>query len=130
MDYEARLSVYRESVLWPDLGLRRFAWNNLSSKFEAHPEYPGTYDDFQLFDEGVWRIALGYPTESVPGFIEARERLIRKAMVYADKPHEASDAVAGSERLGRDGGMNERDVGCFLSAMFWPVRSISLHHSS
>ncbi len=42
-------------------------------------------------------------------------------MVYADKPHDACDLIAGSERLARDGGLNDRDVGKLVSALFWPV---------
>ncbi|KAG8915024.1 hypothetical protein FRC00_008600 [Tulasnella sp. 408] len=80
------------------------------------------WDDWQGFDDGVYKVALAYPVPLCPHFVKCRERVIQRFLEYLDDPaHEPCDMIAEMERMARDAKLDRRDLGVMIMACYWPL---------
>lgn len=79
------------------------------------------WEDWQGFDDGVWKVALAYPVPLCPHFVKCRERVIQRFLEYLDEAHEPSDLIGEQERMARDVDMDKRDLGVLMMSSYWPL---------
>ena len=79
------------------------------------------WDDWELFDTTVWKVALGFPPSYCTGYVAARERVLEEFKRYLSKPHDTSQFIAEQIQLSQDSGFNERDQAVTLTAAWWPL---------
>lgn len=79
------------------------------------------WEDWKGFDEGVWKVALGYPPVLCPNFVRCREQVINRFSAYAESPHEPCEYVAERERIARDGMYDAREIGVIFTNLLWPL---------
>ncbi|KAG8910019.1 hypothetical protein FRC01_006594 [Tulasnella sp. 417] len=78
------------------------------------------WDDWQGFDDGVYKVALAYPL--CPHFVRCRERVIQRFLEHLDDPaHESCEMIAEMERMARDAKLDRRDLAVMIMACYWPV---------
>ncbi|KIO19394.1 hypothetical protein M407DRAFT_148208 [Tulasnella calospora MUT 4182] len=80
------------------------------------------WEDWQGFDDGVWKVALAYPIPLCPHFVKCRDRVIQRFLEYLDNPHEPCDMIGEQERMARDvAKMDRRDLGVLIMSSYWPL---------
>ncbi|KAG9041520.1 hypothetical protein FS837_012147 [Tulasnella sp. UAMH 9824] len=81
------------------------------------------WDDWQGFDDGVYKVALAYPVPLCPHFVKCRERVIQRFLEYLDDPaHEPSEMIGEQERMAREiAKLDRRDLGVLIMSDYWPL---------
>ncbi|KAG9008425.1 hypothetical protein FRB90_008889 [Tulasnella sp. 427] len=81
------------------------------------------WDDWQGFDDGVYKVALAYPVPLCPHFVKCRERVIQRFLEYLDDPaHEPCEMIGEQERMARDvAKLDRRDLGVLIMSDYWPL---------
>lgn len=79
------------------------------------------WDEWKGFDEGVYRVALGYPTRSSSQFIKSRNAVVERFINYQTQPHNPSQLIANHEEAARSLGLSERETACLLISDWWPL---------
>ncbi|KAG8856465.1 Cytochrome P450 7B1 [Tulasnella sp. 330] len=117
----AEMSLPNESVSLTDfivkLTYKATAYAMFGPTFDAE----ATWEDFNVYDVWVWKIANGYPPSLLRGFVAGRERVIKAYERYLEAPHEPCELIAGQEQIARDAGFDSRDRGVMMLCNFWPV---------
>ncbi|KAG8943814.1 Cholesterol 7-alpha-monooxygenase [Tulasnella sp. 424] len=79
------------------------------------------YEDWKNFDEGVWKVALMYPTRLCRRFLASRARVRHRFWECMNKPHEPGQLVRDTEEIVRNGDHSNHDLGVSLMAPYWPL---------
>lgn len=80
------------------------------------------WEDWQGFDDGVYKVALAYPVPLCPHFVKCRERVIQRFLEYLDEAHEPCDLIGEQERMARDvAKLDKRDLGVLMMSSYWPL---------
>lgn len=79
------------------------------------------WDEWKGFDEGVWKVALGYPPTMCPRFTSSREKVLQKFIAYLQHAHEACDLIVQHEETARASGFTDREIATIMVSDWWPL---------